>query len=68
MQIRQAFLQLMPEPGDQDGLSMHEVEKVRRASDRIDFPGSQPVSLSACNQDLIYKHRYASHIHHMFAC
>lgn len=59
VQIRQAFLQLTPEPGDEDGLSYHDVEKLRRASQRVDFPGSQPVSLSSSNQDLIYKHRCA---------
>lgn len=61
MQLRQAFLHLVPEPGDEDGMTYHDVEKVRRKSQTIDFPGSQPVSLSASNQHLIYKHRCALH-------
>lgn len=60
VQLRQAFLELVPEPGDCDGLSFHDVEKVRRKRQTADFPGSQPVSLSASNQDLIYNHRCAS--------
>jgi hypothetical protein len=58
MQLRRAFLALPAPQGDQDdGLSAQDYSKLQRSVGRLEFPGSQPVSLSASNQDLIYSHR-----------
>eukprot|EP00892_Ulva_mutabilis_P007765 jgi/Ulvmu1/5360/UM022_0154.1 len=58
-QLRAEFLRRRG-PDEDDGMTENDLGKLRAYTKRLEFPGSQPVSLSNSNQDLLHKHRYWS--------
>jgi hypothetical protein len=61
VQLRVAWLKLPRGPDDDnDGVTEEDMQRMRRNPERLDFPGSQPVSLSCDNQDLIHSKRCAT--------
>lgn len=59
MQLRAEFLRRRNPAGEDDGMTDKDLSKLRNYARRLEFPGSQPVSLSNDNQELLYKHRCA---------
>lgn len=59
MQLRAEFLQRRDPAGEDDGMTENDLQKLRNYARRLEFPGSQPVSLSNDNQDLLHRHRCA---------
>lgn len=59
VQLRAEFLRRRNPAGEDDGMTDNDLAKLRNYARRLEFPGSQPVSLSNDNQELLYKHRCA---------
>lgn len=60
VQLRAEFLRRRDPEGEDDGMTEKDLSKLRNYAKRLEFPGSQPVSLSSDNQDLLHRYRYLS--------